>query len=63
VLNEAPLHEDVWGSASIPPPILNFGSRWRWVVSFTPRKLYPEKRAPITHWTGGWVDPEPVWTR
>jgi hypothetical protein len=19
-------------------------------------------RAPITHWIGGWADPEPVWT-
>jgi hypothetical protein len=25
-------------------------------VSFTPRSLYPGKRAPGTSWIGGWVD-------
>jgi hypothetical protein len=23
-----------------------FGTRWRWVVSFIPRQLYPRERAP-----------------
>jgi hypothetical protein len=27
------------------------------MVSFTPWPLYPEERAPGTHWIGGWVDP------
>jgi hypothetical protein len=27
------------------------------VVSFTPRKLYPRERAPVTHWIGGWMNP------
>jgi hypothetical protein len=27
------------------------------VVSLTPRPLYPEEKAPGTHWIGGWVDP------
>jgi hypothetical protein len=27
------------------------------VISFTPRSLYSGKRAPETHWIGGWVDP------
>jgi hypothetical protein len=27
------------------------------MVSFTPRPLYPRKRAPGTHSVGGWVDP------
>jgi hypothetical protein len=31
-----------------------------WVVSFTPRPLYPRKRAPGTHWIGGWVGPRAV---
>jgi hypothetical protein len=35
--------------------ILNLGTRWR-MVSFTPRPLYPRKRAFSTNWTGGWVD-------
>jgi hypothetical protein len=36
---------------------LNLGTRWRWVVSFTPQLLYPGERAPGTHWIGGWVGP------
>jgi hypothetical protein len=31
-----------WGSGSITPSILDFGTRWRWVDSFTPRLLYPQ---------------------
>jgi len=30
-----------WGSRRIAPRILNHDTRWRWVVSFTPRLLYP----------------------
>jgi hypothetical protein len=29
--------------------ILNFGTRWRWVVSFTSRPFYPRISAPGTH--------------
>jgi hypothetical protein len=35
--------------------ILDLGTRWKWVVSFTPRPLYPLGKDP------GWA-PEPVWT-
>jgi len=28
------------GSAGIAALIVNLGTRWRWVVSFTPRPLY-----------------------
>jgi hypothetical protein len=28
-----------WGSGAIVPHILNLGTRWRWVVNFTPRPL------------------------
>jgi hypothetical protein len=38
----------------------NLGTRWRQVVSFTPRPPYPRKRAPATHWIGGWVGPRAV---
>jgi len=31
-----------WGSGSIVPRILNFGTRWSWVVSFTTHPLYPQ---------------------
>jgi len=41
VLHHAPCHEDVWGSVSRAPRILNLGTRWRWVVSFTHRAFYP----------------------
>jgi hypothetical protein len=30
-----------WASGGIAPRILDLGTRWRWVVSFTPRPLYP----------------------
>jgi hypothetical protein len=32
------------------------GTRWRWVVSFTPLLLYLRGRAPGTDWIGGWID-------
>src|SRR5215468_3717085 len=34
----------------------DLGARRGWVVSTTPRPLYPRKR-PGTHCTGGWVGP------
>jgi hypothetical protein len=33
-----------WGSENIAPRILDLGIRWRWVVSFTPRPLYPQRK-------------------
>jgi hypothetical protein len=30
------------------------------MVSFTPQPLYPQGRAPGTHWIGGWVGPRTV---
>jgi hypothetical protein len=35
-----------WGSSSIAPRILGLGIRWRWVVRFTPRPLYPQGKNP-----------------
>jgi hypothetical protein len=35
-----------WGSVDIAPRILDLGTRWRWVVSFTPRPLYPQGKSP-----------------
>ena len=29
------------------PLILNFGTRWRWLVNFTPWPLYPRESAPV----------------
>jgi hypothetical protein len=45
-------------SVGIVPRILNIDIRWRWVVSFTPRSLYPGERAPGTHRIGGWMNPK-----
>jgi hypothetical protein len=45
------------GSGGIAPRILNLGSRWKRVVSFTPRPLYFMLRALGTHWIGGWMSP------
>jgi hypothetical protein len=35
-----------WGSGSIAPHVLDLGTRWRWVVSFTSRPLYPQGKNP-----------------
>jgi hypothetical protein len=44
------------GYRGIALPILNLDTRRGWVVSTTPRPLYPWER-PGTHCTGGWVGP------
>jgi hypothetical protein len=53
-------HEDVWWSGCIDPGFLDLGTSWRWVVSFTPRPLYPRGKSPRyplnTRLSG------PVWT-
>jgi hypothetical protein len=41
---------DVWGSWGQTPRILNLGTRWMWVLSFTFRLLYP-----CIHWIEDWV--------
>jgi hypothetical protein len=40
-----------WVSGGITPCILNFGTRWRCMVSFTVRSLYP--RNPLNRMLGG----------
>jgi hypothetical protein len=54
--NYAVCHEDVWGSGCTDPHFLDLSTSWWWVVSFTPRPLYPRERAHSTHCIGGWVD-------
>jgi hypothetical protein len=42
-------HHDMktsWGSGGKNLHILDLGTRWRWVVSFTPRPLYPQGKSP-----------------
>jgi hypothetical protein len=41
--------------------ILDHSAGRGWVVSTTPRPLYPQER-PGIHFTEDWVGPEPVWT-
>jgi hypothetical protein len=60
VLNKARRHEGILGSGGIAPCILDLGTRWRWVVSFMPRLLSPQGRAPGTYWIGDWVGPRVV---
>jgi hypothetical protein len=43
--NWAPRHEGVLGSGGIAPCILDLYSGGRWVVSFTPRPLYPQGKS------------------
>jgi hypothetical protein len=42
-----------WGSGGTAPRIIDLGTMWRWVVSFTHCPLYPHD----TQWIGGWVGP------
>jgi hypothetical protein len=50
------------GRKGIAPLILNFGTRWRLIVNFMPRLLYPrEKTAVPIEEEVGWA-PELVWT-
>jgi hypothetical protein len=45
-----------WGSRGITLRILDLGTRWRWVVSFTPRSLYPQGKSlwyPLDRSLGG----------
>jgi hypothetical protein len=38
--------------------LLELGTSWRWMVSFTLSKLHPlGKSPPGTHWIKGWVGP------
>jgi hypothetical protein len=57
LINQAPRHEDIWGSGGIAPPyftsILDGGE---WSAS-RPFRFTPREIAPRAHWIGGWVGP------
>jgi hypothetical protein len=57
LFNEVTSNEDVLGSGCIAPRILDLGTRWRWVVSFTPDRFTPGVRTPSIHRIGCWVAP------
>jgi hypothetical protein len=44
--NWAPRHESFSRSGGIAPRILEFDTRWRWLVSFTPRPNYLQWKRP-----------------
>jgi hypothetical protein len=44
--NWSPRHEGVLGVGGVAQHILDFGTTWWWVVSFTPRPLYPQVESP-----------------
>jgi len=46
VPNQVLRHEAVLGNGGIVPRISYLGTRWRRVVSFTPRPLYPREKEP-----------------
>jgi hypothetical protein len=58
--NLAPCHGGILGVKVQIHAFFDFGTRWRWVISFTSRSLYPREGAPGTHWIGGWVGPRAV---
>jgi hypothetical protein len=39
-------HEVILGSGGIAPRIIDLGTIWRWVASFTPQPLYPQGKSP-----------------
>jgi hypothetical protein len=42
-------HHDMkayWASGVIDPRILDLGTRWKWMDSFTPWLLYPQRKSP-----------------
>ena len=48
-------------SRSTAPLILNPVIRWRWVVNFTPRLIYPHQRNPVPFKHKGGCTPEADW--
>jgi hypothetical protein len=46
VLNYATCREDVWGNGGTAPRIVNFGTRWRGMISFTLLPLYLRVKSP-----------------
>jgi hypothetical protein len=47
ILTEHHAIKAYWGSGGIDLRILDLGTRWRRVVSFTPRPLYPQRKEPL----------------
>jgi len=55
-LTKHPHMKTYWRNGSIIPRILYLGTRWRWMVSITPRLLYPQGKSlqyPVDRRLGG----------
>jgi hypothetical protein len=48
-----------WGGVGLDPCILHINTRYRWVVSFKPRLIYPWTSN--TYWGRSWMYSEQVW--
>jgi hypothetical protein len=61
--NYTPSHGGYWGSRGIAPRILDLGTRWRTVVSFTTAAALPRGKEPLVliGKEAGWA-PKLVWT-
>jgi hypothetical protein len=46
ILTEHHAVKGYWRSEGITPCILNLGARWRWLISFTTRPFYPQRKSP-----------------
>jgi hypothetical protein len=62
LVSVAPRRADAWVSGGIVPRIPNLHTRWWWVVSLTPRPLYPRRKNPDTNSNEPGRSPEPVCT-
>jgi hypothetical protein len=54
--NWVPRHGGVLGRGGIVPRVLDLGTKWRWVISFTVQPLYPEGKSfwcPLNRRLGG----------
>jgi hypothetical protein len=49
--NQAPWHEGIWDSECTDPCFLDLSTSWTWMVSFTPRMVYPQD--PLDRRLGG----------
>ena len=47
--------EGMWRNGYIAALLLNLGARWRWMVSFTPRSIYPCEKRAGSLWMGDWM--------
>jgi hypothetical protein len=46
-----------WGNRGMTPLTLKLHNRWRSVLNFTPRTIFPKGGKHNTHWIGSWVGP------